>query len=231
MSRLEVEQLFQHDAPPIIGAVESFSISSDPERAPFNSDLAWMCAGLKNTLFNSSEGLDLIPLSKADLENGFPHRLMDAWSNKQLRKGYLPQLPDKYLPITNILKAWIDEPIGVTYRVTHSSHVDTLGFIQAEFNSPRDNDLYIDINYGNVHPARLRKGLITNALGVLIKGLQDEIPRYGFNLRKIVTNVSNRNMGSIKILRRNGFKPDYTRPITNAPIVMGGYSIPVSIEF
>lgn len=231
MSRYEYDQILNSAKPIEVGLVEGITVKSDPERTLFGTELEWFCAGLKNTLFNSSDGYNLIPLTEYDIANGLPFRLMDAWSNKNLRKGYLPILPTTYVPITEILMSWAKERTGVTYRIMHNNHVDTLGFIQSEFTSQSPGEMEADINYGNIHRKFLNKGVISTSLGTLITGLQSESSRYGFRLKRIATRVSDRNIGSMKVLARNGFHRDASRQVLPAPVVMGGKSIPVTLDF
>ena len=230
MSHPEFDQYIMATKPPAHKSVEGVLVSCDPDRKNYGSDLEWLCAGLKNTLFVSSGGYDLIPLTLYDLQNGFLFRLMDAWQDKQLRQGYLPTLPKEYANIYDIVSGWIIRPTGIVHRLTHSSHVDTLCYLRSDFEVLNDSELQTELVYANVHPRFQRRGHTTVGLSMLIEGLKLEIPRYGFKLKRILTEVSDNNIGSIKVLGKNGFRRDHSRVVTNSPIAMGGNSIPVSLE-
>lgn len=231
MTLVEFQQHLREGKTPVLGEVSGLTIKSDPDRKLYSTDLEWLVAGLRNTIFASDNGIDLVPLSIEDIRNGLPFRFIDAWSDNSLREGYLPTTPTSYLAISEKLKNWTVQKNRVTYRTMLTNHVDTICFLNTEFDTLEDNRLQAHISYGNVHREMLGQGITSSSLRVLISGIKNEIPRYGFQLKRIVTEVSDKNTASIKVLTNNGFKRDYSREITNSPIQMGGMSIPVSLEF
>ena len=229
VSRIEFEQLLKSGRKPNIGLVEAIPLNVYPHRADFSPNLQELVAVLKNTAFISRKGYDLIPLTGKDV---FPFslRLYDAWQKEFLRSGYLQSLPRDFLPILDIAKNWKKNPESITYRLTHSTQVNTICYLHVLFNQLKDQGITAWISYGNIQPNSIRMHHMTNGLALLIHGLHREVWNCGYRLSSFMTTVSNRNTGSVRVLANNGFQIDPTRKITPSPIALGGQSYPVRLD-
>lgn len=145
-----------------------------------------------------------------------------AWQDDQLRLGYLPTLPTDIIQVHEVLNKWLKEEGQATYFIYPSNYIesDPIGYIRVK--EMLDNKLWI--TYGNVSSMEERsKGYIYSALQILIQYLTEMYQGW-----EIVTNVSDKNTASVKILQKCGFA--FLLTDDESPIAMGGKKISAQLK-
>lgn len=189
----------------------------------------------------------LIPLKPDRFSVGsVAFSLFKGWTNKDLRHGYLPELPTTFDDIMAVVWKWANDPITIVYLFSlldlefDSTYSSNTGYLKSVFCKvpcsqedpsgvePRIS-VKIHLSGGNVKPNLQGMGLTTFALAMAIESLQDIACAFGVDIRSFCTQVSVRNSRSIAVLHNNGFTvPSIDESqLPDSPIVMGGKNYPM----
>lgn len=156
--------------------------------------------------------------------------LVSAWTNPVLRQGYLPTTSSDFLGAEKVVKKWMKTNNRVVYIYGPESTFEEKrwsGYLTLELEEDK-KALKTEWTYGLFYEEFSRLGYTTKAVAIVLKMVEEACYTFGCPLKLHSTTVSDLNMGSQTILRKNQFNLTSKDTISFSPIRMGGKDLEAS---
>ena len=181
---------------------------------------------LMNQVFFDSEAdvvLQPVNLNTPHAFQSLCLNLVRAWTDPELRRGYIPQTPTTLQGAEHVAKTyWLSDAQRLVY--IYGQYADMLAQGWGGYMTFRLAE-QTQVTYGIFDPSEGNKGLTTKALTLALQAIEYACFTFGLPLSEHATTVSDVNIPSMRVLIKNGYQLSPEVPASIAPIGLGGQNL------